>query len=143
MPRLRRFRRVRFMPEVTYFKPAGVRLSGLKETVLTVDEFEALRLKDLEEMNQKEAAKKMGISQPTFNRVLASARKKAADSIVNGKAIRVGGGRYKIVGTISGRRGSPAVCICPSCGTSAPKKRGMPCSGSKCPRCGAVMVRGD
>lgn len=143
MPRRRRFRRVRFLPEVTYFKPSGVRTANLEETVLTIDELEALRLKDLEEMSQKEAAKRMDISQPTFNRVLASARKKAADSIVNGKAIRVEGGRYKMVGPARGRGGPPKTCVCPSCGKTIPKQRGVPCSSSKCPKCGTIMVRGD
>ena len=98
MPRPRRFRRVWFRPEVTYFKPVGVPLGALEEAVLTVDEFEAVRLVDLEEMNQEQAAKKMGISQPTLNRLLGSARKKIADALANGKAIRVEGGTYKMMG---------------------------------------------
>jgi predicted DNA-binding protein (UPF0251 family) len=97
MPRPRMFRRVRVRPEVTYFKPAGVPMRGLEEAVLTVDEFEAIRLKDLEEMDQEDAAEKMGISQPTFNRLIKSARKKAADALVHGKAIRVKGGPYRMV----------------------------------------------
>jgi len=148
MPRPRRFRKVRFWPEVTYFKPAGVRLVDLKETILTVDEFEALRLKDLEGLDQADAAKKMGISQPTFNRLLASARKKSADAIVNGKAIRVEGGSYTMVGPAFrrggfGRGGPPQTCICPVCGIMQPKQRGMPCANMKCPKCGGMMVRGD
>ena len=98
MPRPRRFRRVRFRPEVTYFKPRGVPMRSLEETVLTVDEFEAVRLVDLEGMDQEQAAKKMGISQPTLNRLLKSARKSMADGIVKGKAIRIEGGRYRITG---------------------------------------------
>lgn len=97
MPRPRRFRRVWFSPEVTYFKPVGVPMSALEETVLTVDEFEAIRLSDLEGMSQDEAAKKMDISQPTLNRLLGSARKKIADALVNGKAIKVEGGTYKMM----------------------------------------------
>ena len=98
MPRPRRFRRVRFRPEVTYFKPRGVPMRSLEETVLTVDEFEAVRLVDLEGMDQEQAARKMGISQPTINRLLKSARKSMADAIVKGKAIRIEGGRYRITG---------------------------------------------
>jgi len=92
------FRRVFFEPGVTYFKPAGARMAGLAETVLTVDEFEAIRLKDHEDMGQTEAARKMGISQPTFQRVYESARKKIADALVNGKAIRIEGGHYRFMG---------------------------------------------
>ena len=97
MPRPRLCRRVRFQPNITYFKPAGVRMVGLEESILTVDEFEAVRLKDLQGLEQEEAAEKMGISQPTFHRLLLSARKKIADAIVHGKAIKIEGGVYKIV----------------------------------------------
>jgi predicted DNA-binding protein (UPF0251 family) len=96
MARPRLCRRVGFDPNVTYFKPRGITLEDLEEIILPVDEFEAVRLKDLEGLEQKECAKKMGISQPTFHRLVLSARKKIADAIVNGKAIRIEGGNYKI-----------------------------------------------
>lgn len=98
MPRPKITRRVFSEPNVSYFKPAGVRMASLEETILTVDEFEALRLKDLEGTGQGVAAEKMGISQPTFHRSLSSGRKKIADAIVNGKAIRIEGGSFKFVG---------------------------------------------
>jgi len=66
----------------------------LEEIILQVDEFEAARLKDLEGLEQEECAKKMSISQPTFHRLVVSARKKLADAIINGKAIRIEGGNY-------------------------------------------------
>ncbi|MBW2969400.1 DUF134 domain-containing protein [Candidatus Woesearchaeota archaeon] len=97
MPRPMLFRRVRFNPPITYFKPAGVKLAELKETVLTFGELEALRLCDAEEMDQKNAAKKMNLSQPTLHRTLLSARKKVADAVVNGKSIKIEGGNYKMV----------------------------------------------
>jgi len=87
-----------FPPGLTYSKPAGIRLVDLKESVLTVDEFEALRLKDLEGLEQETAAGRMAVSQPTFHRILSSARKKIADAIVNGKAIRIEGGTYQVNG---------------------------------------------
>ena len=96
MVRPRLCRRVRFNPGVVYFKPRGVRLTELEEVVLLVEEFEAVRLKDLEGLEQGECAKKMGISQPTFHRLVLSARKKIADAIVKGKAIRICGGNYKL-----------------------------------------------
>jgi predicted DNA-binding protein (UPF0251 family) len=96
-------RLVGFEPSITYFKPAGVRLVELEETILSVDEFEAVRLNDLEEIDQEEAAGKMGISQPTFHRLLVSARKKVSDALVNGKAIRIEGGPYQFVGPGFGR----------------------------------------
>lgn len=97
MVRPRLFRRVRFNPNVTYFKPRGIPLRELEEVVLQVDEYEAVRLKDLEGLEQEEAAKKMNISQPTFNRLLASARKKVSKALVEGKAIKIEGGNYKFV----------------------------------------------
>lgn len=90
-------------PNITYFKPAGIRMRQLDEVVLTVDEFEAIRLNDFEGMNQTGAAKKMGISQPTFQRLLESARKKVAEALVNGKAIRIEGGHFTFMGRGMGR----------------------------------------
>lgn len=97
MVRPRLCRRVRFNPNVTYFKPRGIQLRELEEVILPVDEFESVRLKDLEGLEQEECAKKMNISQPTFHRLVLSARKKIADAIVNGRAIRIEGGDYRIL----------------------------------------------
>jgi predicted DNA-binding protein (UPF0251 family) len=94
MPRPRRCRRVCCKPSVNYFKPAGIGMRGLEEVILGVDEFESIRLKDLLAMDQETAAKKMNVSQPTFHRLISSARNKIADAIINGKAIKVEGGNY-------------------------------------------------
>jgi len=96
MPRPIKFRKVGFEPDVTYFKPAGVPLRELSEIVLTVDELEAMRLKDADGLSETIAAKKMDISQPTFNRLITSARKKISDALSKGKAIRIEGGTYKL-----------------------------------------------
>ena len=89
-------RRVAFMPGVTYFKPAGIPLRALEEIHLTVEEAEAIRLKDLESLEQEEGAEKMNVSRPTFQRVLTSARQKIADALLNGKAIRIEGGNFEM-----------------------------------------------
>jgi predicted DNA-binding protein (UPF0251 family) len=96
MVRPRLCRRVKFNPNITYFKPRGIPLAKLREIILNIDEFEAVRLKDLDGLEQGECAKKMNISQPTFHRLILSARKKIADAIINGKAIKIEGGNYKI-----------------------------------------------
>lgn len=96
MPRPRKCRRVAFMPGVTFFKPAGVPMRSLEETRLSLEEVEALRLKDLEGMEQEPAAEKMSVSRPTFQRVLASARRKVADALLNGKAVRIAGGDFEM-----------------------------------------------
>lgn len=95
MPRPRICRRVRFKPNVTYFKPAGVRMINLDEIILTIDEYEAVRLIDLNEIEQGKAAKEMKISQPTLSRLLKSGRKKLAEAIIKGKAIKIEGGSFK------------------------------------------------
>lgn len=97
MPRPRRCRRIGQTPEITYFKPAGIRAAELEEVVLAFEEYEAVKLKDMEDLEQAKCAKKMHISQPTFHRLLLSARKKIADSIINGKALRIDGGHFKII----------------------------------------------
>ncbi|AST56635.1 DNA-binding protein [Thermoanaerobacterium thermosaccharolyticum] len=73
-------------------------MHSLNEVVLTVEEFEAIRLKDLEGLEQEECAEKMKVSRPTFFRIIISAREKVADALVNGKAIKVEGGNYKVYG---------------------------------------------
>jgi uncharacterized protein len=90
MPRPCKRRRVRGRPNSSYFKPAGIRKIELDEIILDNSEFEAIRLKDSLDLEQNECAVKMNISQPTFHRILSSARKKLADAIVNGKAIKIG-----------------------------------------------------
>jgi uncharacterized protein len=82
-------RKLSFEPGVTYFKPAGVPLKELEEVTLSFEEIESLKLKDFEELEETVAAKKMNISQPTFNRTIKSARKKIAEAIISGKAIKI------------------------------------------------------
>jgi predicted DNA-binding protein (UPF0251 family) len=81
---------------VTYFKPAGIPLRSLEEVRLSVEEAEAIRLRDLEGLEQEEGAEKMNISRPTFQRVLSSARQKIADALLNGKAIKIEGGNFEV-----------------------------------------------
>jgi uncharacterized protein len=89
VPRPKLKRRVRFNPDVTYFKPRGIPLKKLEEVTLSADELEALRLKNFLELDQKEAAEKLEVSQSTFHRVLLSANKKVTEALIKGKAIRI------------------------------------------------------
>ena len=84
------------MPAATYFKPAGIPLSSLEEVCLSVEEAEAIRLKDLEGLEQEECAQRMSVSRTTFARVLNSARQKMADVLLNGKALRIEGGNFQM-----------------------------------------------
>ena len=96
MGRRQLWRRVSFIPPITHFKPAGRPLAGLEEVQLLVEEAEAIRLKDLQGLEQEECAQKMSISRTTFSRVLDSARQKIADALLNGKSIRIEGGNFEM-----------------------------------------------
>jgi len=96
MGRRQIWRKVSFIPPITYFKPAGTPLATLGEVNLLVEEAEAIRLKDLEGLEQEESAQKMNISRTTFSRILDSARQKIADALLNGKAIRIEGGNFEM-----------------------------------------------
>lgn len=91
-----KWRRVSLLPRASYFKPTAVPLYLLDEVQLAVEELEALRLKDLEGLEQEECAQQMNVSRPTFQRVLNSARRKVADALINGKAIKVEGGNFEL-----------------------------------------------
>ena len=96
MGRTPKCRRVTFIPRVTYFKPVGAHFKIPKEVNLSIEEAESIRLNDLEGLEQEECAQRMSISRPTFHRVLASARSKLADALLNGKAIRIEGGNFEM-----------------------------------------------
>lgn len=89
MPRPLKPRKVKFEPNVNYFKPRAIPLSTLKEVDLNTDEIEAIRLHDLEDCNQANCAEKMKISSSTFQRILTSAHKKIAEALIKGKAIKI------------------------------------------------------
>ena len=89
MSRNKIHRCLRFNPNVTYFKPQGIPLNILEEVVLLPEEIEALKLYEVDLLDQTNAAQKMKISQPTFARILDSANKKVAEALVRGKAIRI------------------------------------------------------
>lgn len=89
MPRPKLPRCLRFRPNVYFFKPQGIPLRMLEEVSLLPDELEAIKLHDVDGLEQIDAAKKMNISQPTFGRILDSAYKKISEAIIKGKAIRI------------------------------------------------------
>lgn len=92
------------VPEVQFFKPAGVPLSTLQAVDLTVDEVEILRLVDIDGLTQEEAAVKMGISRRTLWNDLMNVRKKVAYALLNGQAIHIRGGAYTVAGPDNERR---------------------------------------
>ena len=96
MPRPKCCRRVTGLPQCKVFKPAGIPACSLKEVVLTVDELEAVRLADLQGLYQEQAAERMNISRQTFGRIIESARRKVAETLVEGKALRIEGGKIEM-----------------------------------------------
>ena len=89
MPRPRLCRRVKFNPHIVYFKPQGVPMRMLDEIELTAEELEALRLKNIKNLDQSKGAKLMKTSRSTFQRILTSAYKKITKALVEGKAIKI------------------------------------------------------
>lgn len=165
-PKIKRL--IKFSPEITYFKPAGIPLCELTEEILTLDEVEAVRLADLEGKFQEEASKQMNISRITFLKILESAHFKIAKALIFGKAINMKGGEVEMPnldgtgpngqGPMTGRgmgrgagrgmgrgrnagqqAGGSAECTCPNCGEKVAHTRGVPCSQTKCPKCDTPM----
>jgi len=91
-------RHIGFKPSAGLFRPAGVPACAVEQVTLTLDEVEALRLADLNGLYQEQAAEKMKISRPTFSRVVEEARRKVADALIHGKAIRLEGGAVRMTG---------------------------------------------
>ena len=89
MPRPRLCRRIQFDPNITYFKPQGVPMRHLEIVELTTEEVEALRLRNIKDLEQEKAAKKMNTSQSTYQRILSSAYKKITEALIEGKAIKI------------------------------------------------------
>jgi predicted DNA-binding protein (UPF0251 family)/predicted Fe-Mo cluster-binding NifX family protein len=96
MARPKNCRAVGGEPAQFCYKPAGIPAADLEEVVLFLDEYEALRLADYEGLQQEEAASRLEVSRQTFGRIVTSARKKIADVLVNGKALRIVGGPVRI-----------------------------------------------
>ena len=96
MPRPFCCRSVAGRPAAPIFKPVGIPVRELEEVVMTLDEFESVRLADLEGLYQEQSAERMKISRATFSRIVDSARRKIADALVHGKALRIEGGQVRV-----------------------------------------------
>lgn len=119
---------VRESPKVDYFKPRGIPMNELEETVVTIEEMEALRLVDLERLYQEDAAREMGVSRQTLQRLLTEARSKVVRALMEGRALRIEGGNY-IMREGSGRY------RCGRCGDEIPPGPGRRRLGWRCPSC--------
>lgn len=126
MARPEKNRNVLAPPSFSNFKPVGRRLADSQRVLLTLDEYEALRLADYDGLEHSEAAEKMQISRPTFTRLITKARQKTAEFIVEGKALQIDGGAVHF---------SQNMILCLKCGNR------YPASLNKkvfiCPECGS------
>ena len=124
-------RTVGFIPGTKYFKPQGIPMTELEEVVLALDETEAVRLADLEGLYQEQAADKMKVSRQTFGRIIESAHKKIAEALIEGKALKIEGGKVKMA--------DQRKFACSKCGHSweVPFGASKP---SACPKCASGDV---
>ncbi|WP_343252863.1 DUF134 domain-containing protein [Ligaoa zhengdingensis] len=125
MPRPRKWRRVCCMPQISRFGPLDGGGEAAPAVRMTVDEFEMIRLIDLEGLTQEEAARRMSVSRTTVQSSYNVARRKLADSLVNGRLLLIEGGDYVLCGEDS-----------PGCGCGHCRRRrgGCPAPGGGMPQ---------
>lgn len=96
MPRPVKYRRVLSVPGTTLFGPLGIDNQDMDTIVMTIEELESIRLMDMEGLDQIGCAESMGVARSTFQRIYSEAKRKVADSIVNGKILKIQGGNYTL-----------------------------------------------
>jgi len=129
------------LPLFAYYKPQGIPMTKLDVINLTLEEVEALKLKDKDNLNQTEAAKKMGISRSTFQRLLRSGRGKMVTAILEGKALKIEGGNYipnESITKTKCLKGSYHFFI--KKGDLKNKEEKYKISKIKCPECGKRLI---
>jgi len=124
-----RKRRVAEPPQFNRFKPAGIPSRKLKSVVLTVDEYEAIRLTDYLQLEHLTASEKMAISRPTFTRLIENARRKVAHALIDGKELLITGGKIDFVQNLH---------KCMGCGDThrTPPRKYL----QECPQCGSDQI---
>lgn len=95
--RPRKCRLVRSSPTARFYKPRGIPLCELQVVAIKDEELEAILLSDYKGLEQEEASKLMGISRPTFSRILSSARAAVAKALAEGSALEIGGGDFLLL----------------------------------------------
>ncbi len=149
MARPKKHKHLCYNPDVYYFKPRGVPLLELKEVCINHEEYVALRLKDYDKKDQKEASKMLDVSQPTFHRIYSGAREKISKAIVEGMAIRIEGNPLQI--PPNSRQGNPkhnigcsenilSQYMCLKCGYEVSSADEMDLMQIKCPKCDETMI---
>lgn len=142
MGRPHKERRVEKLPPITHYKPAGIPLRSIEEVVLTFEEMEAIRLADIELLDQAAAAERMEISRPTFHRIVNKAHQKIAAALWQGYALRVDGGNFRVSHHC---RQDLRHFTCQQCGYkwSLPHGTGQRCIDLSCQVCQSIDVIRD
>jgi len=96
MARPMKWRKVCCLPERNKFGPLDLPADANNYINMTVDEYETIRLIDLEGFTQEECSKQMNVARTTVQGIYIEARKKIAESLVNGKVLLIGGGEYRL-----------------------------------------------
>ena len=109
MPRPVKWRKVCCMPESNQFGPLDIEAESRGSIKMTIDEYETIRLIDLEQFTQEECAAHMNVARTTVQGIYNEARKKLAESLVNGKVLFIEGGEYRLCD------GSETECGHPGC----------------------------
>ena len=114
MPRPKKGRRVCGMPKVDYFGPVATMENEQEDIIMSVDEYETIRLIDLEEFTQEQCAGQMNIARTTVQGIYNEARKKLAETLINGRRLKIEGGNYKLCNNLQkhcgGGRGHQRGC---------------------------------
>jgi len=134
MVRPKKRRRIEHIPNIELFKPAGIPNSQLEVYNLTYEELEAIRLKDIEGLDNNGCADRMHVSRTTFQRILGSGRSKVAKALINGGSLRIEGGHYKL---------AKRKFRCDICGLEFEKPFGDGVRGRDvaCPECNEKRIR--
>ena len=109
MPRPRKWRKVCCLPESNQFGPLDKISENSEIITMSIDEYETIRLIDLENFTQEECASQMNIARTTVQGIYTEARKKLAESLVNGKTLNIEGGDYELC------NGLESSCGCGGC----------------------------
>lgn len=109
MPRPMKMRKVCCLPSSNLFGPLNAQAGREPFVVMSVDEYETIRLIDLEHFTQEECADQMDIARTTAQRIYSDARKKLAEALVHGRTLRIEGGDYLLC------EGLEETCRCGGC----------------------------
>jgi predicted DNA-binding protein (UPF0251 family) len=96
MARPKKTKRVCSLPENNLYGPIQINRHQQEDVFMTVEEYEVMRILDYEGLNQEACAQALGVARSTVQRIYDNARQKIADSIVNGKRLKIQGGDYKL-----------------------------------------------